>query len=160
MALVNLSRSRGTKYLFFAAAIAAIFAVILTPSSARADDTDLPVVINMSDLSSFVDSGSNAVDIVSDTTTGTEEDISGTESSGAPVSITIYSNQPASADPTLTDLETLAGESDGGSGSTSSVTTDTSSFVPQVVTAVTPTTIVVAWVAPSAATEFSLAIGK
>jgi hypothetical protein len=163
MLLARISQRKGTKYLLVAAGFAFAFAAFSPPTTARADETDLPIVVNMSDLSSFVDSSDGAIDIVSDNSGATERDITGTETSGAPAVITVYADAPSSANPSDDDLVSL-GSSEGGdssytgTGDGSDSTTDTSSFVPKIVTATTPTTITVAWVAPTAATTFGLSV--
>jgi hypothetical protein len=135
----------------------------LAASAAADNPGDLPVVVDLSTLSSFADSGGNSIAIASDQTVGAERTITGSEPSGTPVVIKVYLNSPTSGDATdNTLLATTAAE--GGVDDTSTpvvpepTTPDTAGFVPQVVTATTPTTITVAWKAPAAANQFDLTV--
>lgn len=147
-----------------AIATGALIAVAVTGPAAKADTpTDSPVAINMSNLSGFADSNGEPISIVSDTSSGTQRTITGTETSGDPVVIVVYLNAPESALPSQDSLTTLAIERGGETTSEPAPdenpqSADTSNFVAQTVTASTPTTLAVAWVPPISATTFTLSV--
>jgi hypothetical protein len=148
-----------------AAGVLSLATLGLSPAqTARADTlNDFAIVVNLAQLNTFVDSANDPITIDSDTTTGTERTITGTESSGVPVVIHVYLNDPTSGESTsaelLANVAAAAGADDPTDPGTPATTApDVSTFVPQVVTATTPTTITVVWRAPSLSTAFGLTI--
>jgi ELWxxDGT repeat protein len=112
------------------------------------------VKLNVQQLDSFGDTSGGAIAITSDTTTGSQRVITGTEADGVtPVAITIYLT--ASAAPTGQDVidQVSSGVPD---EQTSDPSADPGELAPTVVVATTPTTLSVAWVAPSTANHFAV----
>ena len=155
-------RANGRSLAATACFIALIAACVVLPASeARATDSPT-VVIDMSDLTSFVDSDGNPVSIDSDSTDGAERSIAGTLSDGDPVNIVVYLDSSTATDPTTTsdlvDLATTRADGTPPSAQGDPQEVDADGFDPTLVTAATPTTIAVAWGAPSGATSFDLSI--
>ncbi|WP_431277878.1 hypothetical protein [Leifsonia poae] len=139
-------------------------AALLSTGQAQADEpTDVPIVIDMTDLSSFHDANDDSITVSSDTTTGAQRTITGSEASGDPVVIVVYLNSPESENPSRDSLNTLTTERGGEPNvpppaEDNPQEADTSGFVPQTVIATTASTISVGWTGPSSATRFTLSI--
>jgi hypothetical protein len=129
---------------------------IYAPQSARAVvSTAEPVVIlKMANLTTFVDDSGTPVTITSDDGGGAVRTLSGTFSSGAPVSITIYSAAAATVGTTgLQKLATAAESLPPGDGQEQTVTstapTKPPKLTPYAAVATSKTTASVAWAPPA-----------
>ncbi|HEY4213051.1 MAG TPA: hypothetical protein VGM84_16345 [Steroidobacteraceae bacterium] len=148
--------SRHSQLFAFAIVISVVSFVVGMPAAkAAADNTDLPVAIDISDLSDFQDVEGNSISIDNDTTTDNQRLVTGEEQDGSAVEITIYLGTSESInDDTLTgDVQDGVPAQD---NSPSEVDPDT--LTAQVVVAATPTTIAVAWMAPAGTNEYTLGL--
>jgi ELWxxDGT repeat protein len=151
---INVGRSRLISNLAIAVAAATAVTVGIGAPAVADPTTDLPVVLDLQHLDSFSDSSGGSVAIASDTTTGTERVITGTEADGVtPVLIDIY--LAASATPTSSDVVDQV-SSGVPADETAAPSADPGALKPTVVVATTPTTMAVAWAAPGTADHFEV----
>ena len=129
-------------------------ATLTGAASASATTTDLPVVIDMDDLSAFVDIEDDPISIISDDSDGGERHIVGAQLDGSRVEITVFLSDTEAVE--LPTLSTLVTDFPDITESTTTALIDEDDLSPLLVTARTATTVSIAWAAPTGADQFEV----
>ena len=149
------SRSR-SKLALSSAVLLGLIASVVASAPAAALSTDLPIVLDIDQLSQFEDVAGSPITIIDDSTTDAERTIAAVGTDGSPAQIVVYSAEPSTDGPE--DLLALVNASAPALDDVTPAPLDVANLVPQVVTASTPTTLTVAWKAPVGADRFALLV--
>ncbi len=140
-----------------------LMAPMLLPVSAIAEEVEQrAVALDLDVLATFADDSGDPVTVTSDESNEAERNVAGELADGTPVFIRIYFGDPAAAvvdEQAFLDVaQTLGGEQSGTGIDDPDLPLDTSGFVARLAVATTPTTLSVAWRAPSVSQEFGVVI--